>query len=85
VLREELGERAEVAEGVDPRVVTIAPREAERIVTYLLDPGQIEVASGLKLDGSGVSLAARARAESPQYFMRIEGLGAVCPAHLEGA
>ena len=71
VLLEELGQRSEVAKRVNPRVVTVAPREAERIVPYLFNRREIEVASGLKLDGSGVPLAARTRAESPQDFMWI--------------
>jgi hypothetical protein len=72
VLLEELTERAKVAEGVNSGVMAVTPSEAERIVTYLLDRGEIQVAPRLKLDGSGVALATRAGAETPQNFMGIE-------------
>src|SRR5262249_5489466 len=82
-----LTERTEVAEGVDAGVVSVAPRELERVVADLLDVADREIAAGHELDRAAVSLAVRAGAVPPEDLVRQDGLVPVGPLdlHYEGA
>lgn len=64
---------------VDARVVLIAPRELQGVVSNLLDVAKAQVASGDKLDGAAMTLAMRARTITAQNFMGQHTLVTIRP------
>lgn len=71
-----------MAEGVDARVVLIAPGELQRVVSDLLDVAQSQISTGDKLDDTSVALAMRTGTISAQYFMRQDALVPISPLNL---
>lgn len=80
---EEIAERAQVPEGVDARVVTVAPAQPERVVAYLLEAAKLQVAALLELNHPRMALAAGARTVAAQYFVGKPRTVPVSPANLE--
>jgi hypothetical protein len=71
-----------MAEGVDARVVLIAPSELQGVVSDLLDVAQDEVTAGHVIDGAPMTLAMRARTITAQDLMRQNAFVAICPLDL---
>lgn len=66
VLPIQVGEAAEITEGVDARRVAVSPSELQGIVSDLLDFPELQVAPRNKLDAPAVSLASGAGAVPSQ-------------------
>lgn len=77
-----LTERTQMAKRVDARVVLIAPRELQRVVTDLLDVAQNQVPARDKLDRASMTLAMRARAITTENLMRENALVPIGPLDL---
>jgi hypothetical protein len=64
---------------VDPRLVTVAPDESDRVIPDRLDVTQLEVAALHELNRTFMTLAVRARTEAAQELVRVDTPVPVCP------
>ena len=70
---------------VDPRLVTIAPHESQRVIPHRFDIGELEVAAFDESDGTFVTLAVRTGTEAAQQLMRVSTAVPVSPINLQYA
>ncbi len=70
---------------VDPRLVTIAPDESNRVISNRLDVCELEVPSLDELDRPLMTLAVCTGAEAAQKLVRIHTSVAVCPVDFHDA
>ena len=57
---------------VDPRLVTVAPDESERVISHGLDVAQLEVAALDEANRTFMPLAVRTRTKAAQELVRVD-------------
>ena len=71
-----------MAEGVDARVVLIAPSKLQGVVSDLLDVAQNKITARHVIDGASMTLAMRARTITAQDLMGQNAFVAIGPRDL---